>query len=61
MAYELDVLASDDVLFELLRRGRINWQDVLIAGGVDSLEAEHREFLEVQEHNGSFVVLTAPL
>jgi hypothetical protein len=61
MSHRLDVFAADDVLFELLRRRRIDWQDVLAAGGIDPLEAEHRELLEIQCHAGSVIVLSEPL
>jgi hypothetical protein len=61
LSHRLNVFATEDVLFELLRRGRIDWQDVLIAGGIDPLEAEHRGFLGLQCHDGSIVVLTEPL
>jgi hypothetical protein len=61
VAHALDVYRVDDVLFELLRRRRVDWQDVLIAGGIDPLEVEHRELLEVQFNDGSVVVLTEPM
>jgi hypothetical protein len=61
LSHRLDVFATDEVLFELLRRRRIDWQDVLAAGGVDPVEAEHREFVEILCHGGSVVVLTEPL
>jgi hypothetical protein len=61
MSHRLDVFATDDVLFELLRRRRIDWQDVLVAGGIDPVEAEHREFVELQCHAGSVIVVTEPV
>jgi hypothetical protein len=61
VSHTLHVYRTDEVLFELLRRGRVDWQDVLIAGGIDPLEVEHRAFLELQLDNGCVVVLTEPL
>lgn len=61
MTHRLDIFDSDQVLFELLRTRVIDWQAVLVAGGVDPLEAEHRDLLELQCRGGSVVIVSQPL
>jgi hypothetical protein len=61
VSHRLEVFPADDILFELLRRGTISWRDVLQAGGVDALEVEYRDLLEILCMNGTVVVLSEPL
>jgi hypothetical protein len=61
VSHRLEVFPADDILFELLRRGAISWRDVLQAGGVDALEVEYRDLLEILCMNGTVVVLSEPL
>jgi hypothetical protein len=61
VSHRLEVFPADDILFELLRRGAISWRDVLQVGGVDALEVEYRDLLEILCINGTVVVLSEPL
>jgi hypothetical protein len=61
VTHRLETFRAAELLFELLRRRRIDWQDLLMAGGVDPLEVEHREFLELVVEGSVIVILTEPL
>lgn len=58
MAHHLETFPADELLLELLRLQRIGWDDLLMAGGVDSIEVENRGFLELVADRGLIVVLT---
>lgn len=58
MAHHLETFPADELLLELLRRQRIDWEDLLMAGGVDPLDVESRGFLELVADRGLIVVLT---
>lgn len=61
MAPHVDLFRTDDVLAQLLATGHVDWSLILRCGGVDVLEVEHRELLELRVSAGVVVVVTEPV
>jgi hypothetical protein len=59
VGHHLEAFAADELLLELLRRQRIDWDDLLMAGGVDPVEAESRGLVELLVDRGLIVILTS--
>lgn len=61
MAPHVDLFQTDDILAQLLATGHVDWSLILRCGGVDALEAEHRELVELRVSSGVVVIVTEPL